>query len=142
MNISYIKEIVTFSKSKYNDLRSGNASNDILLLLNLCWGMIVLPGEYNKTVGGRLYQIDLNNGWGVDESYITPCSYYNVKDVIMNLRDAICHNQFSFNGETEYLTFYVNDGSLSSTTFELNIPFKDFESFVLSFADYFLREIK
>ena len=58
------------------------------------------------------------------------------------LRDAISHLQFSYNTTTKEIKLWVvPDSILHPMRFEITLPFKDLESFVLSFSQYFIENL-
>ncbi len=138
MDKKIVKEIAKCAIDNYQTYRTGDIDKDIYLLLNSCWGLVVAPVEYNKTQENKLFRFDLNNGWGIDQTQIKYAADINVRDVVEHLRDAISHLQFSYDKTTKEVKLWVSDSMLNPMKFEITLPFKDLESFVLNFAQYFI----
>lgn len=137
-----VKKIVECALDNYQANKTGDIDKDLYLLLNNCWGLVVVPVEYNKTQENhRLFQFDLNNGWGIDQTQIKYATCITVRDVVGYLRDAISHLQFLYDPTTKEIKLWVSDSMLHPMRFEITLPFKDLESFVLNFSQYSIKNL-
>lgn len=138
------KEIINRTLSIVNEYK-GNFEKTALV--NCCIGLLIVPEQkfYDKLPNKK---ID-GTKWGIDASLIQKCSKKTIKDVARHIRNAVAHNGITFmneNNEVAYISIVdkvpdVNGNKI--TTFEIDkLPFDNFKTFVLEFANCALKNYK